>query len=181
MSQIQKRVWIILHFQEEVEKIEFPLFGWDKKFKFSQFLLKVQDSPYAFLNLRHIYLNIPTFKTSNIVLFRQKESNIKNQNEEQYKSIKKWFTYLLFVFSRLKSILYLSPRGTRLQNVGCRTDLVVEQALASVKEEFDCRISCIFFTSANYFLTVYWVQSQKTKLFLHCIDIKKSFSLNPCS
>ena len=132
--------------ENSILKIEFPLFGWEKKF-----LLKVQDSPYAFLNLRHIYLNIPTFKTSNIVLFRQKESNIKNQNEEQYKSIKKWFTYLLFVFSRLKSILYLSPRGTRLQNVGCRTDLVVEQALASVKEEFDCRISCIFFYVGKLF------------------------------
>lgn len=62
--------------------------------------------------------------------------------------------HLLFVFSRLKSILYLSPRGTRLQNVGCRTDLVVEQALASVKEEFDCRISCLFFKSGDYFQIV---------------------------
>ena len=60
--------------------------------------------------------------------------------------------HLLFVFSRLKSILYLSPRGTRLQNVGCRTDLVVEQALASVKEEFGCRISYLFFISGDYFL-----------------------------
>ena len=62
--------------------------------------------------------------------------------------------HLLFVFSRLKSILYLSPRGTRLQNVGCRTDLVVEQALASVKEEFDCRISCLSFYREIIFLKV---------------------------